>query len=192
MTITCSVAECQNPPRSSKQALCEMHYYRVRRNGTVELKARADYNLPPNKVREPKPRKLPRTRQECTVPSCSTLDYGSPGYCKKHATRIARHGSPYVVLSHGLPAGPGHPNRADVPTYSGVHQRLRRERGNPSAQTCACGKRAQQWAYSHIAAVEFHSEFGAYSTDLSQYTPMCIKCHKRFDMDRITAEGRSR
>jgi len=38
VTAVCNVEGCDNPSRSSGVAMCEKHYYRMRRNGSLELK----------------------------------------------------------------------------------------------------------------------------------------------------------
>ena len=75
--------------------------------------------------------------------------------------------------------------------YMLAHHRLRRDLGAASNFNCIkCGNQARQWAYDHGDPNEMYSEMAgiegiAYSLDASHYMPMCVKCHKRFDMDRL-------
>ena len=70
--------------------------------------------------------------------------------------------------------------------YMRVHQRLRRTRGPASAQPCAagCGKAAKEWAYH---GPQTPGNWRPYSTDLSQYAPLCVPCHKRHDQAAMAA-----
>jgi hypothetical protein len=55
----------------------------------------------------------------------------------------------------------------------------------------ACGKKAQHWAYQYVDANrEKQSEYGPYSTDLSDYAPMCSACHVAFDLAKSGREYR--
>lgn len=67
-----------------------------------------------------------------------------------------------------------------------VHKRLRAERGSASDHACIdCGTkgvRLHDWAYQYTAIDEKTTETGRpYSTELSDYAPMCRSCHFRFD-----------
>lgn len=76
-------------------------------------------------------------------------------------------------------------NRTKVPTYSGLHQLIRRTRGSASEFPCAdCGEQAQHWSYNHTASVELRSALGSpYATDPAHYSPRCQSCHRRFDSE---------
>lgn len=85
-----------------------------------------------------------------------------------------------------------HWRRADI-GYSAAHERVRADRGSVKAFACVgCSQPAQHWSYDHDDPDELH-EAGlsahpmAYSADPSHYSPRCIKCHKRFDLDHIDA-----
>lgn len=81
--------------------------------------------------------------------------------------------------------------RADVTSYSGAHDRIRRDRGSASEYDCVdCGRQASQWSYNHSDFDELYSaekaSFGLpFSLDVGNYDPRCIPCHKRFDIDRL-------
>lgn len=103
-----------------------------------------------------------------------------------HRARIDRHGDPNVMIhqrDRALPRGEDHPMWSDEPTYNAIHFRLRKERGKPSQYQCLkCGDPAKQWAYFHNRDKSLSSEYGVYSTELSDYEAMCVPCHKRMDI----------
>ena len=74
-------------------------------------------------------------------------------------------------------------------SYSGAHMRVRSDRGSATSHTCACGRRAAQWAYTHDDPDELTSPEGTYSADPARYVALCVPCHKRADLARIK-EGR--
>lgn len=59
----------------------------------------------------------------------------------------------------------------DKPTYKGIHNRLNLWRGKASAYTCQCGEQAKEWA--HIHDTDY--------SDVDNYNPMCISCHRKYD-----------
>jgi hypothetical protein len=78
----------------------------------------------------------------------------------------------------------------DDATYMAVHQRLRIRRGSAKLHKCVdCGLDAKQWSYEHNDPNEKSSELGPYSTDLNYYSPRCISCHKKFDLEVIRRGG---
>ena len=58
---------------------------------------------------------------------------------------------------------------------------------------CSCGKVAQQWAYNHkdpnFKTGEVDGYTVQYSVNPEYYDPMCISCHKRFDLERRVNEN---
>lgn len=69
-------------------------------------------------------------------------------------------------------------------TYSGIHYRLKSERGPAKDYACVqCGGRAADWAYDNIdASALIDPDRGvSYSLNTSHYLPMCRTCHRRFD-----------
>lgn len=94
--MTCVIDGCQRPSRSKSATMCEMHYYRVRRNGHPGLKAREEYKKP---IRRPVSRKAPHT---CTVYGCSkTAKSNVEGeqVCLMHYKRWKRTGSMSLAAS---------------------------------------------------------------------------------------------
>jgi hypothetical protein len=135
-------------------------------------------------------RKFPPT---CTIDGCQK-PHASRGWCAMHLTRWKRHGDPLTVHKVGLPAGHTRPDlRADVPGYSALHKRIRKDKGSATLHTCiTCGGQATEWAYDHADPAEHTStERGSigfpYSTDLDHYVPMCRPCHRSSDKVRRTA-----
>lgn len=83
--------------------------------------------------------------------------------------------------------------RADVAGYSGAHQRVRNDRGRVQEHQCInCGAQAAHWSYNHDDPDEFYA-VGlsaapvAFSLKSNHYSPRCVPCHKRFDLDRADA-----
>ena len=172
----CVIDGCDNPSRSSRCPHCEMHYYRIRRRGTIEL-------VKPNRKR----------RGICTIDGCGKRDKGPHGLCDKHYTRKVRHGDPLAFRPNPMPSGPDNPKwTGDLATYGAVHQRVKKARGVPSLHTCVdCGGQAQHWSYDHGDPNELFEEgYGAYSLEISHYAPRCVKCHKNFDMKFVMANRR--
>ena len=85
-----------------------------------------------------------------------------------------------------------HRRRDDI-GYGAAHGRVRTDRGPIEAQSCTdCGSPAQHWSYNHDDPDERYDETMshrpvAYSSDPSRYSPRCVSCHKRFDLQRTDA-----
>lgn len=71
--------------------------------------------------------------------------------------------------------------------YSTAHQRVRKVKGSASNHRCVrCGKRAEQWAYSHGDLSPERDASGReagmpFSAEMEHYSPMCRPGHTRFD-----------
>lgn len=169
---TCSVNGCPRPLRSSGAEWCNTHYFRMRRTGSVGSAEIWD--------RTPKP---------CSIEGCErTSADGGLGWCGVHYQRNKAHGDPTLVLPRRT--GEAHPHWTGAnASYSTMHDRVRRAKGRAADHTCAlnCGRQAKHWAYSHTDLTERHSPEGPYSLDVDHYTPLCVPCHKRFDLDHIAA-----
>ncbi len=151
----CQVDGCWNLARSGSSAACEMHYYRKRRTGSYEPRV--------------------SDRPLCAADGCTSAAR-SKGYCGMHWERIRKHGSPDRVDVANW--------TGDSASYNAVHMRLRTTYGSASNYECPCGNRSVHWAYLHNDPNEKTSDEGPYSTDMDCYLPMCVKCHKRMDLDR--------
>lgn len=127
----------------------------------------------------------------CSIADCSRPARSKTGtYCETHYYRLRRTGTtdprvprerkPRILTGH--PKGPANPNWAEVPTYSGLHQRLRRLRGRASDRRCHCGAPARHWAVDKRRDDLLPSLMGPYCLDLDAYTAMCVPCHKVMDL----------
>lgn len=164
---TCAFPDCPKRPRSGSEPLCEGHYYQ-RRRGTP---------LRPLQVYR---------NERCMVEGCERPPSGK--YCSMHDARIRRHGDPDVAIpqcERAIPKGPNHPRWQDEPTYSAVHQRVRKRDGKASDHTCRCGAPARHWAYIGPRAPEDRLPYRG----VDDYEAMCTACHKRMDMAAIRGEA---
>lgn len=167
---TCSVEGCEKPHFG--RGLCQGHYMRLYRTGSVGS--------------APLVEKHPGAL--CSIGGCDA-PAAARGWCQTHYTRWRRQGDPLTVGTPRIRTGADHPNWAgDDATYSGLHIRLRRSLGPASAHPCAfgCGAIARHWSYDHVDPGERVSSTGVpYSTDPAHYRPLCVPCHKRFDLDHL-------
>lgn len=86
-------------------------------------------------------------------------------------------------------------HRKEFVTYSGAHERVRSDRGQADLHPCAdCGQSAKHWSYNHDDPDELREDgltsgrSVAYSLNPDHYSPRCVPCHKRYDLDRIDAQ----
>lgn len=116
----------------------------------------------------------------CTIEGCEGK-HKAYGWCRTHYRRWAhRGGDPSVRAKMG-------PSRAETVTYSGAHERLRRERGTARDYWCEhCDNRAANWAYDHEDPAELVTvvlgRSHPYSVDPAHYFPLCRSCHSTFDI----------
>ena len=105
----------------------------------------------------------------------------------KHYQRYRKHGDTETVATGGASL-PEHLNpmwSGDAASYRAVHARIKQQRGPASYfKCCDCGKQAAEWSYNHMDPDERQSLYGAYSTEMQQYEPRCVKCHRGFDSRR--------
>ncbi|AEK07094.1 hypothetical protein JOEDIRT_57 [Mycobacterium phage JoeDirt] len=77
--------------------------------------------------------------------------------------------------------------------YQMAHLRVRKARGSARAYVCSCGDQAREWAYDGSDPAELTDVVDGravrYSADPKFYQPLCIRCHRNFDVQR---HGRSR
>lgn len=178
MEDACGVDGCVRP-RYGKRKYCNSHYMRMYRYGDPHWKA-------PRRYIDIKGKKygtltvdnrLDSTWWECVCECGETV--------KKTYADLNRYGLPTC-------GKPGRHLRDDV-DYFTAHRRVSNVRGKASRHLCSCGRNAQQWAYNHKDA---HQKVGIvggvetpYSTDPEFYNPMCVPCHKRFDLERRANEN---
>lgn len=96
----------------------------------------------------------------------------APGWWKRYGLYRTPHRRPPTIHS--------------VLTYSGLHQRLRSQRGPAKDLNCECGEPARQWAYLGGCPQEIRESGGkrrVYSLDLNRYAPLCVSCHVLLDMN---------
>ena len=121
----------------------------------------------------------------CDVDGCGRT-HEALGLCNTHYTRLRRTGK------LGGPVGnrgqqPGRPSnhRRQSVGYQAVHRRLKFERGEASQFDCGqplCTKQAREWAYDHGDPNEQCDGGLSYSLKLEHYLPLCVACHRRFDL----------
>jgi hypothetical protein len=177
--------QCKHPdgcPRPARcRGFCPGHYRRWRKTGDVGPAELARWSWEGRSCKELECYKLARSR----------------GWCPAHYQLWRKHGDPTVRL----PSGPRRGLRGsenpryvgDAAGYHGVHDRLRAQRGAASDHSCAhCDNQAAEWAYSHSDPDERIDARirRPYSLDLSHYIPLCVPCHRRFDLARRTTGGR--
>ena len=87
-------------------------------------------------------------------------------------------------------------HRKETVGYGAAHGRVRSDRGDVAAMACRdCGSPARHWSYDHDDPDEMVSDDPrtagiAYSLNPDHYSPRCVPCHKRFDLDRIDSANR--
>jgi hypothetical protein len=175
----CSITGCDRTDIQGKD-WCRMHYHRWYRTGSTGEAAR--------RQRE--------RRGTCTIDGCNKRDDGPHGLCDMHVTRVRRHGNPLTVNKPTVHCGAEHHSwQGDSIGYNGAHNRVRLRRGSASNHNCVeCGTQAEHWAYDHNDPNELKGtivnspSLMPYSADPNHYQPMCVKCHKRMDMDRISGD----
>lgn len=212
-TEVCVVDGCDRADIQG-HGMCQMHYYRWRRQGDPGAAARrkresvgtctvdgcgqpdvgphgycslhrgrwlasGDPTIEPKIIVRP---------AECEIEGCSKPPKKKNRLCSMHIARVARHGDPSIRLPTGHPGGEGSPRwTGEAASYTAVHHRVRAAKGKASGYPCAlcAGRQGQQWAYDHEDPDERASDLGPYSVVLDHYLPLCIPCHKRFDLGWI-------
>lgn len=165
----CSADNCPKLPRSKNSVYCEMHYGRMRRNG----------NLDGRKI----------VSGPCESDECMKPKTGS-GYCRMHNLRLRIRGD--LDFEH---RGEDHIGwTGNSATYNAAHLRVKKSRGSARKQYCVgCGGKAAHWSYDHADPRELVEELDGkytivYSADPSHYSPRCVSCHKKFDLDILSKQ----
>lgn len=166
----CAVDECERDHYA--RGYCNSHYGHLLRHGT------------PTPVKE-------ETFCHCGKTAVSR------GMCKSHYMRDYYQRNPdklerlrelsrAYVRPDNLPLKPV----KEVVTYWQAHKRVSAQRGKPTTHTCSCGAQAKQWALIHGRGTHEQTIRGydlPYSLDVDDYQPMCVPCHKRYDLGREDA-----
>jgi len=163
---TCSIDGCGRPMKS--RGWCQAHYFRWRRNGDPggpEVLTKGAW-------------------KSCNMDGCDRKMFGH-GLCQMHWSRYHKWGDPYYVEESARRGAHNSSWKNHDIGYGTAHERVRDQRGKASDYECSnCGSRAKHWAYDHEDPDERLSEMGPYSVNPEFYMPMCVPCHKRFDLDR--------
>ncbi|UXA19503.1 hypothetical protein [Mycobacterium sp. SMC-4] len=165
------VENCDSSVRSTYSEHCELHYYRLRRSGTV---AEPEY-----------------ISGHCEIDGCeadattnrAAIDGQKMYLCRLHYLRIQKRGDASFECR-----GENSPNWTGSEASSGaVHYRVRKARGPAASWSCVdCARPAEHWSDDHMDPNEKSDpEEGPYSLDIDHYFPRCVRCHKRFDLDYL-------
>lgn len=168
-TRTCTVEWCEKNVRSSGAVYCEMHYMRMRRNGTLET------IIP----------KVPES--VCIADGCIRDAFHTDGRCRNHHIRFLKNGDHLLHHTGELS------NRwlsDDETNYGAVHQRVRKAKGKARDHKCVdCGGQAKHWSYNHLDPEEkigvYRGNRMPYSLNMEFYEPRCVKCHKKLDLAEV-------
>lgn len=211
--LVCVVDGCDRTDLQG-HGLCQMHYCRWRRNGTpgeaakrirepgaaclVESCDRTDlkghgwcilhYSRWLSQGDASYEPVVTVRATSCEVAGCDKPPRKTGRMCSMHAARVERHGDASVKLPTGQARGEANTRwTGDQASYNAVHLRVKVVRGRAPGHPCAlcAGRQAQQWAYDHEDPDERASDVGPYSVVLDHYLPLCIPCHKRFDLGWI-------
>ena len=131
--------------------------------------------------------------KRCSVHECPDLSVAK-SYCDNHYRHFRKYGDPLITKPRGAQPGstngfkkgnPSRPGPRPTQAYNSVHNQLHRKRGRAVGHTCACGQKAQGWAYDHSDPQELKGTSRGYevtySRDLDKYRAMCNPCHVEFD-----------
>lgn len=164
---TCTVEGCASQVRSKHSPYCEVHYYRLRRNGTTDTVAK----------------RVPNS--QCKVEGCVRRAERVDGLCRGCWLRFRANGD----FGYRNSGDKSHNWLSDDElNYRAIHLRVRAKKGSASNYECvACGGRAKHWAYNHNSKNErlgVHEQgfIVPFGTEIEDYQPMCVPCHKRLDL----------
>lgn len=177
MREVCGVDGCDVKPRSAYAEYCEVHYYRLRRNGTVA---------------DPEFISGPCQADGCTADaSCNrtAIDGEKMYLCRMHYLRLQKRGD----LSWEYAGENNHNWTGAEATSTALHQRIRKQRGKATSWSCVdCARPAQHWSYDHLDPNEqVDPEKGPYSLNADHYFPRCCSCHKRFDLAYLASQRKT-
>lgn len=181
----CQVPGCQNPARSRIATMCPKHYHRMYRYGTLD------------KLTDLRREGLiPRNRDDITGLRFGTLtvkrptDTGWDCLCDCGNRTEKRTGDLKRTLDAST-CGTKANHLAPTVEYSGAHSRHRSSLGRARDHRCTdCQAPASHWSYNHddpdeLISTATRTHGIAYSLKAEHYSPRCVPCHKRFDLDRL-------
>lgn len=152
-------------------------------------------------------------QERVAKPGATLIDLAGQRFGKRVVLRRAERGGKAVwwevrcdcgrmdmVPGHSLKAGKSRQCRdcqaesRHVSGYGSTHDRLRRSRGTASNSACAhCGDGAEEWALKHDDSERIRGEFRGivmdYSRNLDDYAPLCVECHRDYDLSRRRANA---
>jgi len=157
----CSVDGCNKEYVAS--GYCGMHYQRWRSTGNPG---------------EATPKRI-ADQGDCQIDRCEQKARAR-FLCEKHLKRFYDFGEDGITRISER-------DQLHILTYNGAHKRTTARRGRADQHACIrCGDRAGEWAYQHNDPQEVWDERGIpYSLDPNHYEPMCIPCHRSFDLERL-------
>lgn len=174
---TCSVADCDLPIK--RRGYCYGHYMKAWRYGT------------PTPVFTPKWEDIRGVRYGALV---VTHRQGMRWACDCDCGRTTLVRSGDLNAGSVSSCGDSTTHRRDPDAgYTAAHDRVRRDRGSIHLHECTdCRAPARHWSYNHTDPDERLAEGLsvkpiAYSLNSEHYSPRCVPCHKRFDLDHINA-----
>lgn len=176
----CTVEGCGKKPRSTHATLCAMHYHRMYRNGSLDR-----LTLLPKweDIAGQRYGTLTPMRREGSFWVCQ---------CDCGETRSASAGELNRTGDANTCGKPGR-HLSPTPTYNAAHERVKQLRGPARLHDCVgCGGTAKHWSYNHDDPNELYEEglsknAVAYSASIDFYSPRCVPCHKKFDLNKANA-----
>lgn len=200
ITTSCAVNACQSPV--AKRGWCNAHYIRWRRHGTpdgggtdrrrrtsgtcsavdcsrphlalgwCQLHYRQQYDT--GAVTRSDGSET-TARGQCSQPECTRPASVRGGLCAPHQHR-SRRGTALTPPVGEVPSRP-------LTVIHAVHRAVARQRGPAREWHCAaCSLPAAEWAFCGVERADFwHPRLGYFSTDVDDYMPLCVSCHRAKD-----------
>lgn len=157
----CSVGGCD--AKHLARGYCKVHYQRWITSG------------------DPGPAHLLKVtnQSQCSVANCDRAAR-SRHLCAKHYKR-------WQVFGEAGIERISERDSSHTVSYRGAHRRVEAAFGSARLHTCVeCGDTASEWSYDHKDPEEVLDGRGIpYSIIPEFYKPMCISCHRNFDLAHI-------
>lgn len=171
----CEVKDCDKP--LERKGFCYGHYMKNWRYGT------------------PTPQRLPTWTDIANERFGSLVALRRLGkrwecLCDCGKTRVVSVGD-LNRYGHRSTCGDRNAHRRNDSGYGAAHWRCVKDRGPSTSYSCVdCGEQARQWSYNHDDPNELLGTSGLggqvmpFSLKPEYYSPRCVPCHKRFDLNR--------